>query len=96
MVEISKALSGMKHLQVLDVSGNHLSYAGWNALARIVLASRHLNELDISGNCIQAPTSKAEVFMSPKSPGRDFPAHINSLGDSVEGLVSTSCPFCNG
>lgn len=85
MLEISKALISIKHIQVLDVSSNNLSYLGWNALADVVLMSKYLRELDLSGNCVHNSNYETDAACSTQPSDRESPYHQSLVGNTAEG-----------
>jgi len=91
MISIASALSCMKCLKHLDLSGNKLSYAGWNALGQVLAACKHLLELHLSGNVIGHNDPVSDLEASPQSPGRGSPVQLNLQSAQVEGMSDSRC-----
>lgn len=92
MISIANALSRMKRLQHLDLSGNKLRYAGWNALGVVLAASKHLLELHLSGNVIGHSDPVSDLEASPQSPGCSSPVQLNLQSAQVEGMSDFLLP----
>ena len=95
MLQLSKALRRMTHLQILDVSSNNLSYLGWNALAEVLVASKHLRELDVSGNHIRHSSTKTDAAASPQSPEQDSSAQLTLQNHAAESIGPLFGPICH-
>ncbi len=91
MLSIAIALSRMRCLMYLDLSGNKLSYIGWNALAHVLAASKYLLELHLSGNFIGHNDPVPDAETSPQSPGRGSPVQLNLPSAQVEGMSASLC-----
>ena len=95
MLQLSKALRRMTHLQILDVSSNNLSYLGWNALAEVLVASKHLRELVVSGNHIRHSSTKTDAAASPQSPEQDSSVQLTLQNHAAESIGPLFGPICH-